>query len=175
MLTGAPVAEKPKHTETEQRREAIAFLLGWNSKVILLQKTPKDREGLLLSIRRQLRDLGVVLHHPLTYYFADPMVDQGDGAQAFTDETFAQLKEANAEVANHFGAASNLLLTLADVEKPESSRKRELRELMLFLDIPDDLKQVPDTDQLIWAAAIKDYFQSVLNRQSHPRSRAVGR
>jgi hypothetical protein len=50
-------------------------------------------------------------HHPFTYYFADPMVYQGDAAQAFVDETFFQLRKTN-EAAHHFGAANNLLLAL---------------------------------------------------------------
>jgi hypothetical protein len=153
----------------------MAFVLGWNSKIIFLQKTPKDRERLFLAIRRQVRELGVILHHPLDYYFTDPMIDQGISAQAFAEETFAQLKKTNVAVANHFGAANNLLLNLAHTENPILSRKIELRELVMFLDIPDVLKQVPDEGIAEWAAAIEDYFESSLARQSRSGSGHPGR
>jgi hypothetical protein len=63
-----------------------------------------------------------------------------------------------------------LLLNLAHVEKPILNRKLELRELVMFLDIPDELKQVPDEGIPEWAAAIEDYFESSLARQSRPGS-----
>lgn len=168
-------APKAKATLTEQQRKAMAFVLGWNSKMILVQRNPRDRERLFLAIKREVRELGVTLHHPLDYYFADPMIDQGISAQAFSDETFAQLKKTNMDVANHFGAAHNLLLTLAEVEKPVAIRKLELRELAMVLDMPDELKQVPDSGIPEWASAIKVYFESSLPRPSRPARGNAGR
>jgi hypothetical protein len=177
MLAATSFLEAPKAKAalTEQQRKAMAFVLGWNSKIILVQKTPKDRERLLLAIKREVRELGVMLHHPLDYYFTDPTIDQGISAQSFSEETFAQLKKTNVDVANHFGAAHNLLLNLAHIETPISSRKLELRELVTVLDVPDELKQVPDNGIPEWAAAIKEYFESSLPRASRPGKRNAGR
>jgi len=166
---------KAKATLTEQQRKAMAFVLGWNSKIILVQRNPKDRERLFLAIKRQVRELGVLLHHPVDYYFTDPMLDQGISAQAFSEETFTELKKTNVDVANHFGAAHNLLLNLAQVEKPISIRKLELRELAMVLDMPDELKQVPDNGIPEWASAIKVYFESSLPRPSRTGRSNAGR
>ena len=159
--------QSPKAALTDRQRKATAFVLGWNSKMILVQRNPKDRERLFLAIKRQVRDLGVELRHPLDYYFTDPMLDQGATAQAFADEMFGQLEKTNINVANHFGAAHNLLLNLRDSDTAAYIRKAELQELVTVLDIPEELKQVPDHGIPEWASAIKVYFESSLP----PRSR----
>lgn len=152
----------PKTNWTEQQRKAIAFLLGWNSKALLVQTTAKDRQRCLLSIKLQVRELGLVLEHPVEYYFEYPTADEGARVQEFAAETLVQLRKTNTKVANHFGAAHNLILILAHNEEPEPTRKSKLHALMLFLDIPDALKQVPDRNLLGWATRIKDYFESSL-------------
>jgi len=175
MLASTSFQEAPKAPLTQRQRKAMAFVLGWNSKMILVQKTPKERERLFLAIKRQVRELGVMLHHPVDYYFPDPMVDQGISAQAFSEETFAQLKNGNVDVANHFGAAHNLLLDLARTEEPLWSRKSELRQLVMVLDLPDELKQVPDSGIPEWAAAIRVYFESSLPRPSRTSRKNTSR
>jgi hypothetical protein len=159
-------APKAKTTLTEKQRKAMAFVLGWNSKMILVERNAKDRKRFFLAIQRQVGELGVRLRHPLDYYFTDPIIDQGISAQAFTEETFTQLKKTNIDVANHFGAAHNLLLNLRQAETPISIRKLELQELATVLDMPDELKQVPDTGIPEWATAIEVYFESCLPRPS---------
>ncbi len=164
-------APKAKATLTEKQRKATAFVLGWNSKMILVERNSKDRERLFLEIGREVRDLAVVLHHPLAYYFTDPMLDQGATAQAFTEEMFDQLKRTNIDVANHFGAAHNLLLNLRQFDTPMYLRKAELQQLVTVLDIPEELKRVPDHGIPEWASAIEVYFESSLPQWSRPRKR----
>jgi hypothetical protein len=107
----------------------------------------------------------------LAYYFTDPMLDQGATAQAFTEEMFDQLKRTNIDVANHFGAAHNLLLNLRQFDKPTYIMKAELQELVTVLDIPEELKQVPDRGIPEWASAIEVYFESSLPPPSPTRRR----
>lgn len=142
----------------------MAFLLGWNSKIILLRIPPTEHRRLLASMREYVRELNLSLKHPLNYYFDDPMADEGVRAQSFANEVFAQLKRTtDTEIANHFGAAHNLLLDLAEIDTLRNSRAK-LWMIAAVLDIPPRLKLVPDTDPLAWAAALKDYFEALLAR-----------
>jgi hypothetical protein len=182
MATAAPVAtgfrEAPQEprlliqhqlNDSRQRRKAIAFLLGWDSKIIL-GKNPLDKHRqLLLAITQYLRALNVTLKHPLSYYFETPMRGNGRRAQMFADETYTQLGGADSEIANHFGAASNLLLNLAHTETASEKRKAELRTIVSVLDIPAYLRDVPTRDTQDWAASIKYYFASSLTRERPPR------
>jgi hypothetical protein len=98
-----------------------------------------------------------------------PMRDNGRRAQMFADETYTQLGGADSEIANHFGAASNLLLNLAHTETASEKRKAELRTIVSVLDIPAYLRDVPTRDTQDWAASIKYYFASSLTRERPPR------
>jgi hypothetical protein len=166
MVTASVVrVHRQEANKTQQRRKAIAFLLGWNSKVLLLEKTAAGRRRYLSTIKAELDALRVTLKLPVEHYFERPESDDGRRLQAFSAETLAVLKKTNTAVANHFGAAHNLLLTLAHTELPATTRKAKLQALMAFLDMPDDLKQVPDRNLLDWANRINHYFQSCLIRE----------
>jgi len=154
---------------TVQRRQAIAFLLGWDSKLVIVETTRAVRQQYLANIRLQLHELGVVLPHSVEYYFPRAM-ENTDRGQAFSEEAMAQLTKRNPEVANHFAVAHNLLLTLAHPEVPEATQRAELEESIGALDIPDDLKRAPDAGIVNWVNAIHQYFVSTANRSTKPQS-----
>lgn len=154
---------------TDQRRQAIAFLLGWDSKLVIVETTRAVRQQYLANIRLQLRELGVVLPHSVEYYFPHAMENTERG-QAFSEEAMAQLTKRNPEVANHFAVAHNVLLTLAHTEVPEATRRVELEELIAALDIPDDLRRVPNEGIVTWVNNIHQYFVSAANRSTKPQS-----
>ncbi len=156
-------------TTADQRRQAIAFLLGWDSKLVIVETTRAVRQQYLANITLQLHELGVVLPHSVEYYFPHAM-ENTDRGQAFSEEAMAQLTKRNPEVANHFAVAHNLLLTLAHAEVPEATRRVELEELIAVLDIPDDLKRVPDAGIVNWVNTIHQYFVSAANHSTKPQS-----
>ncbi len=179
MAAGASKTEKqkaspPKSTSTQnlnqQQKQAIAFLLGWDSKMILTQNSREDRQRYLLSIKQYVRALNIALPHPLSYYFAEPQSTANQRAQAFAEEALAELKLGSAKIANHFGAAGNVLIDISHINDPES--KTDLSQAVGVLDLPAAMKQIPDDDDEIidWAARIRDYFLQSLrqDQQWHP-------
>jgi hypothetical protein len=147
-----------------KRKEAMAFVLGWQSKMVLGQDT-HDKPIRFQVMRACMGELGVKLPQPVDYYLSDPERDKGARAQAFTEETFKQLGE-NPEIANHFGIASNMLLAISRYETGNHHPyvKLELERLVRALDLPPDLKNAPTTDLADWADKISRYFESLLAR-----------
>ena len=140
----------------------MAFVLGWQSKLVLLKATPhKPTRFHLMNL--YTKSLGVTLPQPLEYYLGDPSNDQGARAEAFVEETFNQLKR-NRTIANHFGIASNILVILAQYGSGRSGEdvKAEFELLARGLDVPASLKSVPSSHLYEWAADIERYFELLL-------------
>jgi hypothetical protein len=150
---------------TSLERKASAFLLGWDSKLLIVERTQSGRQEYLSNIKRQLHELGLAPKHPTEYYFQYPIKDGGLRAQEFSDEVMAQLRKSDSDVANHFAVAHNLLLTIAHTETPEVTRRAEIAELVTFLDLPDDLKKMPAADLMNWIGDIHDYFAATARQQ----------
>ncbi len=87
-----PAHQKAEIRDVDQmkRREAMAFVLGWQSKMMLVQTTP-DRPMRFYLMNLYMEQLGVRLPHPLEYFMNDASHDQGARAQAFAEETLKQL------------------------------------------------------------------------------------
>jgi hypothetical protein len=159
--SSAPVdVAQPQEEGVLARKEAIAFLLGWHSKIVLARNVAQ-RELEFALMKVCMDELGVRLSHPVEYYLNDAWEDGGARAQMFTDETFKQLKGS---IANHFGVASNLVLALSRQTLGDTSEDTsiDLEELVTLLDIPAGLKEIPDTGRVEWVDRIKGYFESLL-------------
>lgn len=170
-----PAHQKEEILDLNQmkRREAMAFVLGWQSKMMLVQTIP-DRPMRFYLMNLYMEQLGVRLPQPLEYYMNDAGQDQGARAQAFAEETLKQLS-GNREIANHFAIASNILLAIASHEAGHSARdvKVELGVLVGVLDVPANLKNVPMTHLSDWAVEIERYFESRL--ADDPGENSAGR
>lgn len=149
-------------------------LLGWDSKLVLIQKTAGGRQQYLANIRSEVHQLNLSLTHPVEYYFHYPVTDEGLRAQTFADETMALLKNVDPDIANHFGVAHNLLLSIRHTDLPEALRREELEELVQFLDIPADLKHKPEEGIVTWVDEIHQYFLSNAHRHVKTRLKVTG-
>ena len=180
ILIGRPITLCAARSQTQQsygtdkQRKAIAFLLGWDSKLVLVQKTTGGRQQYLANIRSEVHQLNLSLTHPVEYYFHYPVTDEGLRAQAFADETMALLKNVDPDSANHFGVAHNLLLSIRHTDMPEAIRREELEELVQFLDIPADLKKKPEEGIVTWVDEIHQYFLLTAHRQVKTRLKVTG-
>lgn len=158
-----------KKNRTDEQRQAIAFLLGWDSKLVIVEKTRAGRRRYLSNITVESHELGLVFPHPIEFYFPHAMEDT-ERAQAFSEEAMAQLAKMDPEVANHFGAAHNFLLTLAHTEVPEATMREELEEWIAVMNIPGDLRRIPHKGLMDWAYEIHEYFASTAQGKTTPQS-----
>ena len=145
----------------QQRLKAIAFLLGWDAKTILLQSSEADKKRLLGDMQMYLETLQIKMPHPLAYYF-DPGDRSGTRAQAFAEEVHAELTMSDSNIANHFTVATNVLLSLAHMDEPGSRWKAEIEDQLSELELPPELRHVPDRDALTWALRLQGYYESIL-------------
>lgn len=155
-----------------QRRDAMAFVLGWMSKTVLF-KTPKNKQEILDAIQAGLEGLGVHIDRPIARYLDNATADQGARAQQFTEEVYQKLSTSDPRLANYFGVATNLVLIVArckcDFRVP-AEVKTELTRLVQKLDLPERLQKVPDSDLTTWLGEIEYYFElvlTVLSSHSH--------
>lgn len=151
------------HADT-QRRDAMAFVLGWMSKTVLF-KNPKNKQEILDAIQAGFEGLGVHIDRPIAHYLANATADQGRRAQRFTEEIYQKLSTSDPRLANYFGVATNLVLIVArckcDFRVP-AEVKTELTRLVQKLDLPERLQKVPDRDLTTWLGEIEYYFELVL-------------
>ena len=159
-----------------RRREAMAFIVGWNSKTVLLPGTT-HKQATFAAMGKYLDLLGVQLHHTVGYYLSDPAKDQGARAQEFAEQTYEQLLDGDRRIANHFGIATNVLLKIArcNCERgvPRTVRT-ELSGLVERLDVPTRLQKVPLTKLSSWALRLERYFESLLRTvSSAPQRQAL--
>lgn len=157
--------------------EAMAFIVGWHSRTVLLRET-RHKHNIFTAIGMYLQVLGVHLERGVEYYLSDPARDGGLRAQEFVEQTYKQLSATDLEIANHFGIATNVLLTIAhckcDRSVPPTIRS-ELSGLAEQLDVPAGLQKAPRVNLLAWAGRIERYFESLLKTvSSSPRSQALG-
>jgi len=148
---------------TEVKRKAVAYLLGWDSTLLIVEAKPSRRQGYLSIIKLQLRALGVRLKHPLAYYFHYPVLDQGLRAQSFADEVTALLKQKSPELADHFAVARDLLLILSNSGTSEGAKRKDITAMIPRLDIPRELQRLPDQDLLGWANDVHEYFDGIVS------------
>jgi hypothetical protein len=162
-----PARQRDQITRVDdlRRKEAMAFVLGWQSKMVLGQNIA-DRPKRLHLIGLYLQKLNVTLPHTVEYYLSDPEQDSGDRAQEFAEETFKRLS-GNHDIANHFGIASNILLAVARYQAglQQSNLKGELESLAESLDVPPRLKIVPTKCLADWAIEIERYFEWFLGEE----------
>ena len=159
-----------------RRREAMAFIVGWNSKTVLLPGI-SHKQATFSAMGKYLDLLGVQLHHPVGYYLSDPAKDQGARAQEFAEQTYEQLLDGDRRIANHFGIATNVLLTIARCNCEGGVPRTVRTELsgLERLDVPTRLQKVPRTKLRSWAVRIERYFESLLRmRASAPQRQALG-
>ena len=148
--------------------EAMAFIVGWHSRTVLLGET-RHKHSIFSAIEEYLNVLGVHLDRNVEYYLGDPKKDGGLRAQQFVEKTYNQLLTGDNAIANHFGIATNVLLTIArckcDADVPVPVRA-ELSGLAEHLDVPNTLQKAPAKNLLSWAGRIERYFESVLIRST---------
>lgn len=145
-----------------QEKQAIAFDLGWNSKALLLPETVNRTAG-MAKMSSYLERLDVSLNEPVRFYLTSPQDDGGQRAQEFTEIVYGQLEGRHGRnVAIHFAVPNNLLLIIAHNPIPTTDIKSQIQELINRLNIPQNLKKIPDRELLDWANSINAYFQTRL-------------
>lgn len=154
----------PSPQPDTQRRDAMAFVLGWMSKTVLF-KNPKNKQDIFDAIQAGLEGLGLQIDRPVAQYLDNPTADQGRRAQRFTEDVYQKLSTSGPRLANYFGVATNLVLIVAhcncDLRVP-ARVKTELTQLAQKLDLPERLQRVPNSDLTAWLGNIEHYFELVL-------------
>lgn len=158
------------------RTEAAAFVVGWHSRIVLLPET-RHKRALIAAIGAYMDALGVHLEHEADYYLTDLEKDGGLRAQEFAEQTYQQLSARDLGIANHFGIAINVLLTIAHCaceRNAPSSVREELSQLTKHLDIPRSLQKPPPRHLVNWALHIERYFESLLRHSESKEIRILG-
>lgn len=159
-----PSPEKPRMPVVDEStsKNAMAFVLGWQSKVVLVENV-SDKPMRLYLIGLYLEKLDARLPQTVEYYLSDPKTDGGGRAQEFAEETLRQLRY-NRDIADHFGIASDIVLAVAGHEAHirEAAPNADFDRLVRSLDIPATLKLVPATGYRDWALQIEAYYESLL-------------
>jgi hypothetical protein len=140
-----------------EQKQAIAFLLGWETIVSLFPpgygSSPKT-----VSIERvsgYMKQLGIELEHPPAYYLQDTD-DGGARAQEFRERVYGRLEATiDKDTANYFGFATNLLVSISR-NISTSDLGSELKAAKI--ELPEPLRNVPETDHLAWANQVYGYF-----------------
>lgn len=144
-------------------QKAAAFLAGWFAKKVLTPDITR-KEPVYAMIGTYLRRFGVVLPRPVSYYLSDASADGGARDQEFTQSAYdAFLATVGHQEANHFGVASNILLVILPcLRGPASDKVRNaVQDLVSRLDLPAELRNVPEQDMLGYANRIADYYERV--------------
>lgn len=140
-----------------QQKQAVAFLLGWETMVSLIPpgygNPPKN-----VSIERvtgYMKQLGIELEHPAAYYLEDSS-DDGARAQEFSERVYGRLEATiDKKTANYFGFSRNLLL---DIAHNISTSALESQLQASEIDLPSPLRKIPETNHLGWANQVYGYF-----------------
>jgi hypothetical protein len=136
-----------------ERQHAIAFLLGWESIRSLTISGSKNVS--IEKIDGYMQQLRIKLDHPPSYYLEDTS-DGGARAQEFGERVYGRLEATiDEKTANYFGIARNLLLSISH---GKSTKDLESDLKASGIELPPELRKIPETDHLGWANQVADFF-----------------
>jgi hypothetical protein len=102
-----------------------------------------------------MKQLGIELQHPASYYLED-ISDRGARAQEFGERTYGRLESTiDKRTANHFAFGRNVILSIS---RNISTADLQSALKQSGIDLPAQLRIVPETDHLAWANQVYGYF-----------------